>query len=221
MKKLIFFFVWILLITLVPITILQTTSFAVAAIGPAYLVNFAQRMVGLTAFTLMFTQIILGSFMTMWLEKVGGWVYKFHIINGAVTYTLVLLHGILLMIFNHYIGIGWNPYLVFINVCLLCNKPIDYYYTLGRVSFWLLTIAVLAADLRKINPWMQANWRKFHVLNYITFLLVGAHGFLLGTDFKIQPFYSFAVIAYAVVIGIVVFIEIPRLYKNFMNWIKG
>lgn len=221
MKKLIFFFVWILLLVLVPITILQVTPFAVATKGPAYLVNFVQRMAGLAGFTLMFTQIILGSFMTMWLEKVGSWVYKFHIINGAITYSLVFLHGILLMVFNHYIGLGWNPYLVFINVCLLCNKPIDYYYTLGRVSFWLLTIAVLAADFRKINPWIRANWRKFHVLNYITFLLVGAHGFLLGTDFKIQPFYSFAVIAYAVVVGIVIFIEIPRLYKNFRNWVRG
>jgi predicted ferric reductase len=221
MKKLLFFIIWVFLLILVPITVLNTTPLALALKHPGNLTNFIQRIVGLTAFTLLFVQLILGAFMDTWEKKLGSWAFKFHLIEGPLIYFLVLSHGVLFMVFNHYIGAGWNPYLVFINVCLLCNKPIDYYYTLGRMSFWLLTIAVLAADFRKVSPWMKTNWRKFHVLNYITFLLVGAHGFLIGQDFRVQPFYSFAVVAYTIVLGIVLFIEIPRLYKNFRNWIRS
>lgn len=154
-------------------------------------------------------------------EKLGGWIFKFHVVEGAVIYSLAFLHPLFFMIFNHFIGSGWNPYLVFIDVCLLCNKPIDYYYTLGRISFWLLTITVLAAEFRMATPWLKVNWRKLHLLNYAIFLLVGLHGFLIGTDFKIQPFYSFAIVAYAIVVGIVVFVEIPRLYRNYQNWIRS
>ena len=34
-------------------------------------------------------------------------------------------------------------------------------------------------------------------------------------------FYSFAVVAYALVAGVVIFVEIPRLYKNYRNWLKS
>ena len=52
-------------------------------------------------------------------------------------------------------------------------------------------------------------------------MVVGLHGFLAGTDFKIQPYFSFAIIAYTVVAGVVLFVEIPRLYKNYINWIRS
>jgi hypothetical protein len=220
MKKFVFFMILTTLLLLVPITALHTTPLALVLKNPATITNYIQRILGLFVFTLMFVQIILGAFMDR-LEKIlGKWVFKFHLIEGAVIYCLAFLHPLLFMVFNHYIGAGWNPYHVFVNVCLLCNKPIDYYYTLGRVSFWLLTVAVLAAKFRTATPWLKANWRKLHVINYAVFLIVGAHGFLIGTDFKAQPFYSFAIIAYAIVAGIVIFIEIPRLYKNYRNWIK-
>jgi DMSO/TMAO reductase YedYZ heme-binding membrane subunit len=91
---------------------------------------------------------------------------------------------------------------------------------LGIVSFWLLTITVLAAEFKKANPWMRANWRKLHVLNYLVFLIVGLHGFLIGTDFKIQPFYSFAIVAYLSVLYTVVR-KLPLLLSTYKNWLKG
>jgi hypothetical protein len=221
MRKVIFFTIWLILLLLGVAAVIHTTPVALALKTPANLTYFIQRLLGLTAFTLLFVQLILGAFMDK-LEKIlGGWIFKFHLVEGALVYTLAFLHPFLFMVFNHYIGAGWNPYHVFVNVCLLCNKPIDYYYTLGRVSFWLLTIAVLAAKFRTATPWLKANWRKLHVINYAIFLIVGAHGFLIGDDFKVQPFYSFAIIAYAVVVGVVIFIELPRLYKNYRNWIKS
>jgi DMSO/TMAO reductase YedYZ heme-binding membrane subunit len=68
---------------------------------------------------------------------------------------------------------------------------------------------------------MRLNWRKLHVLNYLVFLIVGLHGFLVGTDFKVQPYYSFAIVAYAIVAGIVLLIEVPRLYRNYMSWLRS
>jgi len=187
----------------------------------AILVNDAQRFLGLAAFILLFIQIILGAFLDKFAKKFGGWVYKFHFGEGIVTYTLIFLHLLFFMVFNHFTGHGWDPYAVFINVCVLCNLPINFYYTLGMVSFWLLTIAVFAAIFRKSNPWVTSNWRKFHIINYVVFLIVGAHAFLIGTDFSKKPFIYFALPAYAIVVGIVLFIETPRLYKNFMGWLNN
>ncbi len=221
MKKLVFFTVLVILLVLVPITIVKITPIALASGSPASLTNFIQRFFGLFLFTLLFVQLILGAFMDKLEEKLGGWIFRFHVIEGIIIYFLALIHPLLFMIFNHFTGSGWNPFFVFTDVCLLCNKPIDYYYTLGRISFWLLTITVSAAIFRKANFWMKANWRKFHVLNYLVFLLVGMHGFLIGRDFRIQPFFSFAIVAYAIVVGVVVFIELPRLYKNYRNWIRS
>ena len=150
----------------------------------------------------------------------GDWVFNFHVFEGRLIYFLAVLHPILFIFFNHFVGSGFDVYKAFVNICLLCKYPIDYYYTLGRLAFWLLTLAVMAAVFRNRAPWLIKHWRKMHVLNYVVFLLVGAHGFLLGTDFKVIPFYAFAVPASSIIAGIVVFIELPRLFKNLRNWLK-
>jgi hypothetical protein len=221
MRKLAFFTILVILLFLVPITVIHVTPLALALKSPAYLTNFIQRIIGLTAFTLLFVQLILGAFMDKLTKRLGGWIFKFHVFEGGLVYTLALAHALFLILLNHYVGIGWDPYRVFINACLLCQTPLEYYYTLGMLSFWLLTVAVFAGLFRKANPWLKANWRKLHVINYAVFLIVGAHGFLIGQDFRAQPFYSFAILAYAIVAGVVVFIEIPKLYKNFGNWIRS
>ena len=154
-------------------------------------------------------------------EKLGTWVFKFHFFEGGLIYTLALAHPLSLVLFNHFTGIGWDPYRVFINACLLCQSQLEYYYTLGMLSFWLLTVAVFAGIFRASTPWLKANWRKLHVINYVVFLIIGLHGFLIGTDFRIQPFYLFAILAYVLVAGIIIFVEIPRLHKNFRNWLRS
>jgi predicted ferric reductase len=221
MKKILFFVIWLVLLAAVPITIFRTTSWATATVYPVTAMNFLQRFTGLTLFVLLFVQIILGAFMDKWVEKIGGWVFNFHVFEGRLIYFLAAMHPILFVLFNHFAGSGYDVYKAFVNICLLCKYPIDYYYTLGRISFWLLTVAVMAAVFRKTTPWLVKNWRKMHVLNYVVFLLIGAHGFLLGTDFKVSPFYYFAILAYAIIAGIVAFINLPRLYKNFKVWVNS
>jgi len=221
MKKTVFFAILVVLLLLVPVTALHATPWALVLRNPATVTNYIQRIFGLTLFTLLFVQLMLGAFMDKFTKRLGGWVFNYHVIEGVTIYTIAFLHALSFMVFNHFIGSGWNPYFVFIDICLLCQTPIDYYYTLGRISFWLLSITVFAGIFRNATPWLKKNWRKLHVINYAVFLIVGAHGFLIGTDFRVQPFYSFAIIAYAIVTGVIVFIEIPRLYKNYINWVKG
>jgi predicted ferric reductase len=221
MKKFVFFVIWIIFLLLIPATILRITPLSIALKNHVTLTNFVQRFLGLAAFTLLFVQLILGAFMEYWTEKLGAWIFRFHIFEGILIYSLALLHPIIFMAYNHYVGAGWNPYAVFINVCVLCQTSLDFYYTLGIISFWLLTLTVFAGLFRAANPWIRLNWRKLHVLNYLVFLVVGLHGFLVGTDFKVQPFYTFAIVAYAIVAGIVLFIEFPKLYKNYMNWLRS
>ncbi len=218
MKKIVFFIAILGFLALGIFTILSVTPVALVMVRQSSIMNFLQRVTGLSLFVLLFVQIILGAFMPKISEKLGGWVFNFHVFEGRLIYILAILHPISLVLFNHYIGLRLDPFVAFINVCLLCQNLRGYYYTIGIVSFWLLSIAVSAAVLRKTNNWLKMNWRKFHVLNYAVFLLVGAHGFLLGTDFRVQPFYTFAMIAYATVVGIIVFIELPRLFKNFRSW---
>ena len=221
MKKFIFFTVLAILLILIPVTALKVTPVALVLKNSATLTNYIQRIIGLSAFILLFIQLITGAFMDKITEKLGGWIFNFHVVEGIVIYFLAFLHPLFFMIFNHFIGSGWDPYRVFVNACLLCQTPLEYYYTLGIVSFWLLTVAVFAGLFRHTTPWMKANWRKLHILNYVVFLTIGAHGFLIGTDFRTQPFFSFAVIAYAIVAGIVVFIELPRLYRNYRSWLRS
>jgi len=221
MKKFVFFVIWTIFLLLIPITIIRTTPLSIAIKNSVTLTNFIQRFLGLGAFTLLFVQLILGGFMEYWTEKLGAWVFSFHIFEGILIYSLALLHPIIFMAYNHYVGLGWNPYAVFINACILCQTPLDFYYTLGMVSFWLLTITVFAGLFRTSSPWMRLNWRKLHVLNYLVFLIVALHGFLTGTDFKVQPYFSFAILAFAIVLGVIIFKEIPRLFRNYMSWLRG
>src|SRR4030042_2301674 len=221
MRKVIFFAILVILLLLVPVTVIRVTPLALVFKYPVNVIHFIQRIFGLTLFTLLFVQLILGAFMDKWERKLGEWVFKYHVIEGIIIYCLALLHPLSLMFLNYFVGSGLNPYFVFIDVCLICRYPIDYYYTLGRISFWLLTVTVFAGLFRKATPWLKKNWRKLHVLNYLVFLIVGAHGFLIGTDFRTLPFFLFAIIAYSIVVGVVVFIELPRLYRNYMSWLRS
>ena len=221
MRKVIFFALLSFFLILIPVTVLRVTPLELALKSPANLTNFIQRILGLTLFTLLFVQVLLGAFMTKFTNKLGEWIFNYHVIEGLTIYTIAFLHALSFMVFNRFTGSGWNPYFVFVDICLLCQTPIDYYYTLGRISFWLLTVTVFAAIFRKTNPWMRENWRKLHVINYAVFLIVGAHGFFIGTDFRSLPFYLYAIVSYAIVTGVVMFIELPRLYKNYMAWITS
>jgi predicted ferric reductase len=212
-NKIIFWMVFLLLLSLVPITILSTTSLAAAIKFPATIMNLIQRILGLTIFVLLFWQILLGSFMTKLTEKFGGWIYNFHVTEGIIIYTLVLLHPTFFVLFNYFAGRGLDPFYVFTQVCLLCENRQELYYTLGRISFWLINITVFVGLFRTTTPFLRRHWKKFHDLNFIVFLLIGIHGLSIGTDFMQMPFFAFAIVAYLIVLYIFFVRKLPKYFK--------
>ena len=179
--KLSLFIVWLVILLSGPLTIFKTIKDFDITQNIPLLINILQRTVGLLVFSLLFMQIILGAFMQKWKEKLGVWVLKFHIIQGVIVYMLVLAHPLLFVIYNFKTRGLINPFYVFTDFCLLCPTPIELYYTFGRIAFWLISLAILAAILRS-EVWWRKNWRKFHMLNYFVFFLIAIHAWFSGTD---------------------------------------
>lgn len=221
MKKILFAAFWLMLIIIPAATLLKVTPIAMIAGSSLKLVNFIQRGVGLFALGLIFYQIVLGAFFDKIAKLVGNWVFKFHIANGIFAYLLAFLHPILYLLTIKISGHGFDPYVAFVNVCLLCKTPYDYYLTLGRIGFWLLTVGIFAGIFRKYNSWFVKNWRNFHLVNYLVFFAIAIHGFFIGTDFRFQPFFALAIIETVIVLGILIFIEIPKWFRKFRVWVNS
>jgi predicted ferric reductase len=176
------------LLALAPVSVLQNTGINLILSKHVVLINVLQRIIGLWAFTLLFCQIILGFFMTRLVEKLGGWIYNFHVFEGITAYTLIILHPVFFMALNYFFGKGLDPFYIFTDFCVLCSTRLEFYYSLGRISFWLLTAGVFAGLFRTISPFLRFNWKKFHVLNYVAFFLIWLHSFWIGTDIGTFPF---------------------------------
>lgn len=221
MRKLSFFIIWVILIAVAVFTLFRVTSLSFALSYPVRITNFIERGLGLIVFNLLFVQIVLGFFMGTLTRKLGQWVLKFHVINGILAYLLAFFHAFSYVLINYFSGHGMDIYVAFINVCLICKEPVNYYLTIGRVAFWILTVGVFAAVFRKHNLWFSKNWRNLHTVNYVVFVLAAAHGFLLGTDFRTMPFFALAIVEIFCVLIILFFDKIPQFYKFFRNWVKN
>ncbi len=206
--------------SLVPLRMLSVPNFWGILKYPSVLFGLLQRAFGLTVFILMFVQIIMGADLEKWENKFGNWIFKFHLGNGIVIYLLAILHPLAFVLSKYFSGRGLDPISAFLGVCLWCDPRHEYFFTLGRVAFWLLTVGVFAGLYRHAALFMKNNWKKFHALNYVVFLLVGAHGFLLGPDFRSIPFFYFAIVAYLLVIFTIVK-KIPGLIASYKKWIKS
>lgn len=205
--------IWFLLLLPGPITALKITPLASISTNQILLTNFFQRVVALIAFSMLSFQLILGSFMTRFTQKLGGWALKFHLFEGAVIYSLVVLHPLLFVFLNFKAKGIFDPFYVFTEFCVLCSSRQEFWYTLGRLSFWLITIAVVAAKLRT-RPWWRVHWRKFHILNYFTFFLIATHAWFSGTDVWEPPFVWIYWLAVFLILLTVVYKLIPFVKRH-------
>lgn len=219
-NKLLYWLIYLVIIALIPVTILHNTPINAALLRPVVLSVFIQRVLGLTAFTLLFWQLMLGANMEWFTNRFGGWVFRFHIVEGVVIYSIIILHPLAFVAFRYFYGSGFDPFYVFTQVCVLCSNLQEYYYDLGRISFWLLNITVFAGLFRAATPFMRVHWQQFHVLNYLVFLIIGIHGLSIGSDFMTMPFFAFAAVAYLIVLYIVIFKKLPILVKTVRNYLK-
>lgn len=132
---------------------------------------------GLLAFTLVWSQIMLGAFMRP-LTKLYPKVLRLHIAFGLLTFTFALLHPLLLIV-------GYTPasYFGYTFVAPELKSAVF----LGQGALLLLLLGVLAGLLRNWKP-LQRVWRWFHFSHYLVFFLVFFHSMRLGTDLSITPY---------------------------------
>ncbi|MFH1863321.1 MAG: hypothetical protein ABIJ85_00205 [bacterium] len=187
-KKTFFILVWVLLLVLSVISPVKEFKFVLASKNQVLLIGLFQRILGLLAFTLLFIQIFLGAFMGRLTEKLGEWVFNFHLFNGKLLYTLILLHPALYMLYLFKIEGVLDPFYIYSDLCVLCKGNLEHFYNFGRVAFWLITAGIIAAVFRASDPFLKKNWRKFHILNYFAFFLIAIHSKVLGTDISTTPF---------------------------------
>ena len=185
-RRKIFYVAWFLLLCTPVITFLKNTDISKAFSDPVLVLNSFQRLTGMTAFILLFIQIILGLFMDRWVQIIGSKAYKFHITQGLLTYGLVLIHPTLYLLITY--EVSKNVLKTLSALLPSLASPSDILLVFGRTAFVLLTISVTAAYFRT-KPFFRRNWRAFHILNYLVFYLIAFHA-KVGTDLASQPFDS-------------------------------
>lgn len=182
--------VWLVIILSGPVSVIRNTDFRITFSDSILLINLFQRVLGLLAFCLLFSQIMLGAFMGRWLQVLGAKAFRWHTTEGIATYLIILSHPFAQVLLDFKAG-GFLASLL----TLFPGKDLN--LNLGKVALLLLTLGVIAGYFRT-RPLFRRNWRKFHVVNYIAFLFIALHSRNLGTDARTPPFvwiYWIAVIA--------------------------
>lgn len=159
------------------------------------IVNLVQRITGIAAFSLITLQIFLSS---------NRKFVKFHMLNGILAYTFIFMHPVLMVVYKYLYSSKLDPFYVFTDVCVLCDGVYEYYINFGRLAFYLLTTAVIAAKFRKISEWLNNNWRKLHILNYVAFYFVSIHAYNIGSDSTTKLFLTFFWLCQIIVAGVIV-----------------
>lgn len=197
-SKYIFLIVWLLSLLIAPYVVIKNSSLEWVFAEPAAAMYFFQRIFGLLAFIMLTYQLVFGALLTRLATRFGGWVYKFHITHGIFTYLVIFLHPFMFFLYTSKIFGKIDPFYVFTDYCVLCQNQQEFFYTFGRLAFWLITFAVVAGRFRTW-PFFRKNWRKIHVANYVAFALVAYHAHKLGSDVTFFPFNYFYWLALAVV----------------------
>lgn len=192
--------VWILIILVGPITLFINTDLNLTFSNSLLVINLFQRLTGMLAFSFLFVQILLGSYMNFWTKFLGALTFKYHVVEGIVGYGMFLAHPLLYVVFTY---VALQKLTTFILPDLSINTAnYELFLTYGRIGFILLSIGVAAALLRN-NPRLRHSWRKFHILNYFSFFFVAVHAFNVGTDMNLAPFNFFFWIALLIISGVV------------------
>ena len=148
--KYLFWFIWLGLVVFGSHTILRTPISST--------LNLLERISGVFVFSLLFIQIALRKNI------------------NPIIYLLIFIHPLFLFAFNYKIFHTLDPFYIYTQACLLCKNNLELFYTFGRLGFWFLTIALFAA-----------NWKKLHFVNYVVFFFVALHGWFVGSDFHLFP----------------------------------
>jgi DMSO/TMAO reductase YedYZ heme-binding membrane subunit len=140
----------------------------------------ALRIAALLAFSLIFLNIVTGSFRPVFNRIFKArTVQRVHVATGLAGFSLALAHGILVAIYGL---TGYKTSAV----------------AIGPTVLVLLFITILTAITRRR---IKQMWRWIHRLNYLIFAAVFVHALILGYDLKNEVFIKIVFIIYAVVVA--------------------
>jgi DMSO/TMAO reductase YedYZ heme-binding membrane subunit len=140
----------------------------------------ALRIAALTAFSLIFLNIVTGAFRPFFnrVFKARN-VQRIHVATGLAGFSLALAHGIMALFY----GItGYSTGAVF----------------MGPIVLVVLAAAIATALVRRR---MRSTWRWIHRLNYLVFAAVLVHGLILGYDLRNEASLEVLFIVYAAVVA--------------------
>lgn len=163
---------------LVPLALLAVPPVTVALSGSASADALwtSLRIAGLLALTVIFANIMLGSFRPFFnrLAK-PRLIHRIHLLTGIAGFSLALAHGISIFVF----GIaGYRPAALWVGPAVLA----------------VLAVVIATALLRTR---FRGSWRIIHRLNYAIFIAVLVHGLILGADLRSDLFLQVLVGIYA------------------------
>lgn len=150
------------------------------------------RLFGLYAFTLIWSQTILGPFMNPLRRLYGAVVLKIHRVEGVFAFTFAILHP--LLFYTAYLSSPNNRGVLFALEDYL-GKNLLIYGMLGQLALFLMACTVISALLARYIR----VWRTIHFLNYLIFILVFVHSFKIGSDVRtelLQSLYLFFAITF-------------------------
>lgn len=152
---------------------------AVAATGTAgYTASYiALRILALYALTLLFLNIMTGSFRPL-LVKVfkGKTLLRLHNTTGVAGFCLALTHGIL----------------------VIANDLWPGFSKLGPVALYILAVTTFTVLFR---TFLKKSWRWIHRLNYAVFVVALIHAFQVGSDLRNGAFLKAVLVVYTSLVG--------------------
>ena len=118
----------------------------------------ALRILGLYALTVLFLNVITGSFRPL-LVKVfkPKLLFRLHNATGVVGFSMAVAHMLLVIVEDLWPG----------------------FQKLGPITLYIFTVTTTIVLLRK---YFKRSWRMIHRLNYVVFIVALVHAFQVGTD---------------------------------------
>jgi len=160
-------------------------------ITPLY---WAVRTCALMGYLGVFLSIVSSAYMRPLVRYFGRPFVQTHHALSETSLVLITIHPLA-------VALSFGSLSVFVP---LFDSWINFLRWGGRVAWYLLTIAALAALLRAR---FRQGWRAVHMLNYLAFFLATTHAILLGTDFQ-------SVILKALAIAMAVVVVVTLIQKQ-------
>lgn len=179
-KKLLAFLVYLLVLLIPWWVFLQNTGTDPDVL---FTPQSGMRFFGLYALSLIWVQIILGSFMKEWIAIFGPKTLRFHIAEGIFALLLVFTHRAMSLVYEF----SLNP-MATVGELLIDLRIPGYEEPLAQPAVFLGTTALYLLILTAVTAYFRHKdflvryWRRIHYLNYLIFFLALTHSLTLGSD---------------------------------------